>query len=91
MQIARFVDAPSGLGVIADVDRRLLTDEIAARRLRNRLSQTLGGVPVLLRCRTGDSFAFDGDLGLRRYAADPMLDLLPAVGIDLEPPVDQAA
>lgn len=91
MQIVRFVDAPGGLGVIADVDQRVLMDEIAARRLRNRLSQTFGGVAVLLRCRTVDSFAFDGDLGLQRYAADPMLDLLPAVGIDFEPPVDQAA
>jgi hypothetical protein len=89
--LVRFLDSPNGPIAIADVEAQILTDELSTRRFRQRLAQALGGLPILMRCQTGSSVQCDGPPSLRRYALDPMVEALPPVGIDLNPPVDKAA
>lgn len=91
MQTIRFIETPNGPIAVAEVPRELLADAIAATRLRMRLSRTLGDIPVLLRCKSGNSFTFDGPPHLQRYAVDPMLDALPAVGFCIEASREEAA
>jgi hypothetical protein len=88
---AHFLDTPNGSVVVIDVRLPLLQDEVAAARLRRHISLRLGEQPVLLRCRHGNSFTFNGDPNLRRYAVDPAIDALPVVDIDLDPPSHEAA
>lgn len=87
----RFIETPNGPIVVADTPPQLLIDDISATRLRKRLSRTLGEIPVLLRCRIGNSLSFNGDPNLQRHALDPMLDALPVVRIDLDPSLQEAA
>jgi hypothetical protein len=87
----RFIETPNGPIAVADITPQLLIDEVAATRLRERLTRTLGEIPVLLRCRIGKSLSFSGDPNLQRYAVDPMIDVLPAVRIDLDPSLQEAA
>jgi hypothetical protein len=82
---------PQGPIVVADIPPQLLMDEPAATRLRWRLSRALGEIPVLLRCGIGNSLSFSGDPNLQRYAVGPMIDALPAVRINLGPPLREAA
>ncbi len=91
MLTVRFIETPNGPIVISDTPPQLLMDEIAATRLRKRLCRNLGDIPVLLRCRIGSSISFNGDPNLQRYAVDPVIDVLPVVGIDLEPSPREAA
>lgn len=91
MQTIRFIETPNGPTAVAEAPRDLLADVISATRLRMRLSRTLGDIPVLLRCKSGDSFIFNGPPYLQRYAVDPMFDALPAVGICLESSLEEAA
>ena len=91
MQTIRFIETPNGPIAVVETPRHLLADEISATRLRTRLSRTLGDIPVLLRCRTGSSFAFNGPPYLQRYAVDPMFDALPAVDICLRSSLEEAA
>jgi hypothetical protein len=91
LQTARFLETPNGPIVVVDVPRQMLRDEVAATRLRHRLSRALGELPVLLRCKTESSVAFNSDPNLQRYAVDPMMDGQPVVRIDLEPSLREAA
>jgi hypothetical protein len=88
---ARFMDTPTGTLVVVDMTPGLLTDEIASRRFRLTLSRALGDISVILRSRVGESLQFSCDPSLRRYAVDPMVDALPVVGVDLHPPLSEAA
>jgi hypothetical protein len=91
-QLVRFVPSPNGPIVVADVRPGVIGDELAGRRLRIQLGRALGDVPVILRCRhNGASFSLDGERNLWSYAVHPTIDLLPAVGIDLNPPATHAA
>jgi hypothetical protein len=90
-QIVRFIDTPNGPIVVADAEPKVLGDEIYARKLRQSLCRALGNIPVLLRSQAGGSFSFNGDASLRRYAVDPTVDAMPAVGVDLDPPTRKAA
>jgi len=90
-QIVRFVDTPNGPLVVADAEPALLMNEVSARRLRRDLSRALGETPVLLRCQIGSSWSFAGDPSLCRYAVDPLLETLPRVSLDIEPPPQRAA
>ena len=91
IQTVRFIHTPNGPIVVADTPPQLLMDEVSATRLRERLSRTLGEIPVLLRCKIGNSLTFSGDPNLQRYAVGSMIDALPAVRIDLEPSLQEAA
>jgi hypothetical protein len=91
LQTARFLETPNGPIVVVDLPRQMLKDEASATRLRRRLSRALGEMPVVLRCKTDGSVAFNSDLNLQRYAVDPMMDALPAVRIELEPSLREAA
>jgi hypothetical protein len=91
LQSVRFIETPNGPVVVADTEPQLMMDDVAARRLRTRLSRALGNAPVLLRCQIGSSVSFNGDPGLQRHAVDPMVDAMPSVGIELDPPLREVA
>lgn len=91
MLTVRFIETHNGPIVVVDTPPQLLMDEVAATRLRKRLSRTLGDIPVLLHCRIGSSISCNGDPNLQRYAVDPMIEAQPVVGIDLEPSLQNAA
>jgi hypothetical protein len=87
----RFFEGPNGAIVILDVTHQAVSNEIGATKLRGRLSRELGGCPVLLRCRIAGALCASGEPSLLRYALDPMIDALPLVGLDLDPPWAHAA
>lgn len=91
MQLVRFIETPNGPVLIAEAEQSVVLDDRSSRKLRTTLSVALGGIPVLLRCRIGTSVTLTGEPHLKRYAADPAVDLLPPVGIDLAPLLDRAA
>ena len=80
---ARMVEGPNGAIAVADVQLGQMMDKAVARRLRRRLSMTLGGTDAVLRCLHGDAVMVDGNDRLSRYALDPMLGTLPAFTIDI--------
>jgi hypothetical protein len=82
-----FFETPNGPLAVVHVQPQQLADEITATRLRRSLSRSLGGLPVILRCRIASSVSFSADDHLRGYAVDPVIDCLPVMslshGLDL--------
>ena len=91
MQRSCFVETPNTTILVVDIEPQLMMNELLATKLRKRLSGRLGGMPVLLRCQVGGAFFFNGDRSLWRYGIDPVVDALPSVAIDVDPPLDEAA
>jgi hypothetical protein len=91
MQHSCFVETPNTAILIVDIEPQLMMDELLATKLRKRLTGRLGGIPVLLRCRIGNSFWFNGDRNLWRYGVDPVVDVLPSAAIDVDSLLDEAA
>jgi hypothetical protein len=88
---AVFLETPDGTVVVALARPEELADPDASMRACRRLSQALGGLPVVQRCAAGHALLFGGPVHLRRYAADPAVDHLPAVMISRRPPLADAA
>lgn len=88
---ARFLPTPNEPLVIANASPEVLRDRVSSSQLRRTLSRTLAGLPVALRYRQENVYAIDGDQAAVRYAFDPALEALPAVGIVLEPRLHKAA
>jgi hypothetical protein len=86
-----FVAAYDGPVVIEHVDPSALADPDAAERSCRGLSRALGGLPVIQRCASGNAMLFGGDPGLRRFAADPVVDCLPVVELSVRVPLAVAA
>jgi hypothetical protein len=91
MQRSCFVETPNTRILVVDIEPQLMMNEPRATRLRKRLSGTLGGMPVLLRCQMGDSFSFNGERHLWRYGVDQMVDVMPPIAIDLDALSSEAA
>jgi hypothetical protein len=79
----RLIESPNGSIAVADVQPLLVMDKALAPHLRGRLSNALGGMPALLRCQLGSVFMLDCEPHLRRYGVDPILDVLPAIKIEV--------
>jgi hypothetical protein len=91
MQRSCFVETPNTPILVVDIEPQLMMNELSATKLRKRLSGRLGGMPVLLRCQIGDSFWFNGERNLWRYAVDPIVDVLPSVAVNVDFLLDEAA
>lgn len=79
----RVIEGPNGSIAVADVEPEQVMDKTTARTLRRGLSNALGGIPALLRCRLGETFVLDGEDHLYRYGVDPLLDVLPVLTVDV--------
>jgi hypothetical protein len=91
MQRSCFVETPNTVILVVDAEPQLMMNELLATKLRKRLSARLGGMPVLLRCRLGNSFCFNGERNLWQYGIDPIVDVLPPAAIDVDSLLDEAA
>jgi hypothetical protein len=91
MQHSCFVETANTPILVVDIEPQLVMNEPLATKLRKRLSGRLGGMPVLLRCRIGNSFWFNGERNLWRYAVDPIVDVLPSAAINIDSLLDEAA
>jgi hypothetical protein len=91
MQRSCFVETPNTTIMVVDIEPQLMMDKLLATKVRKRLSGRYGGMPVLLRCEVAGAFFFNGERHLWRYGIDQVIDALPAVMIDLDSLVDEAA
>jgi hypothetical protein len=91
MQRSCFVETPNAMILVVDIEPQLMMDELLATKVRKRLSGRYGGMPVLLRCQVGGAFLFNGERHLWRYGIDQVIDALPAVAIDVDSLMDEAA
>ena len=88
---ASFLETGDRPIVIIHVTHQQLLDEVACLRLRRNLRRALGGLEVILRCRSPHGIRFHADEHLRHHAMDPEIDTLPVVTLDLDGVVVQAA
>lgn len=79
-----FSSTPEEAFAIVHVEPREVGDALAGERLRRDAGRVLGDMPVLLRCRRGQTILLRGPEHLYRYAGS-QADYLPIVTVEPQP------